>query len=117
MELKKYATMLRIPYFRGVYMKDHLPNKMRKNESMIVNLDDSTGNGTHWVCFCKQNREIKYFDSFGIEPPTELLNYFKTRNQLTYSVDINQNFDEVICGHLCLKFLSNENLCTTKRRS
>ncbi len=48
-------------------MKDQLPNKIRKNESMIINLDNSTGRGTHWVCFSKKDNVINYFDSFGIK--------------------------------------------------
>ena len=86
-------------------MKDQLPNKIRKNESMIINLDDSIGQGTHWVCFLKQGKIINYFDSFGVKPPTELLNYFKNFD-VCYNVDQNQNFNEVICGHLCLDFLT-----------
>ena len=51
MELTYFARELNIPYFRGVFMKDELPNRKFKNESMIINLDNSSGNGTHWVCF------------------------------------------------------------------
>jgi hypothetical protein len=50
LELTEYTRELNIPYFRGVYMKDQLPNKIQKNESMIINLDNSSGPGTHWVC-------------------------------------------------------------------
>ena len=109
MELKNYAKELSIPYFRGVFMRDQLPNRIRKNESMIINLDDSKGAGTHWVCFFKKDKIINYFDSFGVQPPSELMRYFSTENQVYYNVDKNQNFDEVICGHLCLKFLTKFN--------
>ncbi len=98
-------------------MKDQLPNKIRKNESMIVNLGDSIGQGTHWVCFLKKGKIINYFDSFGVKPPTELLNYFASQNHkpealyienldIYYNVDQNQNFNEVICGQLCLVFFN-----------
>ena len=103
-ELENYAKDLNIQYFRGVFMKDQLPHKIRKNESMIINLDDSAGQGTHWVCFSKRDKIINYFDSFGVKPPTELLKYFKNF-QVCYNIDQNQNFNEVICGHLCLDFL------------
>lgn len=39
-------------------MKDQLPHKIRKNESMfimIINLDDSTGQGNNWVCFLEKD--------------------------------------------------------------
>ena len=99
-----YAKNLNIPYFRGVFMKDQLPDKIRKNESMIINLDNSIGQGTHWVGFLKKDKIINYFDSFGVEPPIELLNYLK-KFEVCYNVDQIQNFSDVICGHLCLNFL------------
>ena len=116
-ELENYAKHLHIPYFKGVFMKDQLSNKIRKNESMIINLDDSIGQGTHWVCFLKKDTVINYFDSFGVKPPNELLDYFASQNQkpkasylenfdVYYNVDQNQKFNEVICGHLCLDFLT-----------
>jgi hypothetical protein len=101
----EYARELNIPYFRGVYMKDQLPNKIQKYESMIINLDNSSGPGTHWVCFFKKDKAINYYDSFGVKPPSELIKYFG-KNVIHYNIEKNQNFDQVICGHLCLKFLS-----------
>lgn len=55
-DLLHYAKELRIPYFRGVYMRDTLPSSPKENESAIVNLDSSFGNGTHWVCYKKVKR-------------------------------------------------------------
>ena len=47
-DLYEYTKLLRIPYFRGVYMRDTLPSTSPwENESAIVNLDDATGPGTH----------------------------------------------------------------------
>ena len=42
-------------------MKDKLPLRKFKNESMIVNLDNSSGNGTHCVCYFKTDNKINYF--------------------------------------------------------
>ena len=36
------------PEYGGTYSKDMLPNKM-ENKFYIINLDDSTGLGSHWV--------------------------------------------------------------------
>lgn len=103
-ELIKYVKQLKIPHFKGVFMKDELPNKIYKNECMIVNLDNSSGQGTHWVCFTKKDNIIHYYDSFGVELPSELIKYFRN-SEVYYNIDKNQDFDEVICGHLCLNFL------------
>ena len=89
-------------------MKDQLPNRIYKNESMIVNLDNSSGKGTHWICFFKKDNKIYYYDSFGVKPPIQLVEYFAKQNksEVYYNIDKYQNFDEIICGHLCLEFLT-----------
>ncbi|GIY77270.1 uncharacterized protein CDAR_542171 [Caerostris darwini] len=55
--------------FRDVFTIDTLPKKMRKFENGIVNLDISTGSGTHWVCYYNdpQSDFVEYFDPFGVE--------------------------------------------------
>lgn len=106
--------ILNIPHFRGVFMRDSLPSIIFKNETAIVNLDNSFGPGTHWVCYHKQGNKIKYFDSFGnLRPPLELQKYFKSGDQssntiIEYNYNREQSFNSVICGHLCLKFLHKQ---------
>lgn len=99
--------MNQIPHFRGVYMRDSLPNsKPWKNECMIVNHDSIVNNGTHWTCFTKVGRNVYYFDSFGkLAPPLELLEYLGSECEVFYNSMQYQNFNTVVCGHLCLKFL------------
>ena len=47
-DLLKYARALKIPNFRGVFMRDALPSGgPRYRESAIINLDDKDGPGTH----------------------------------------------------------------------
>lgn len=86
-------------------MRDSLPkNQPFKNECGIVNLDCSTGSGTHWVAYYKKGSTIKYFDSFGnLPPPIELVKYLG--NRISYNYTQYQNFNAINCGHLCLKFL------------
>ena len=79
----------------------------KHKESAVVNLDNSTGRGTHWVAYKKRGKIVTYFDSFGdLRPPPELMNYFYT-NTVKYNHERYQNFDSYNCGHLCLKFLCN----------
>ena len=55
LELVKYAKKLKIPNFRGVFMRDELASmKPQKNETEIINLDSTKGSGTHWVGYCKK---------------------------------------------------------------
>jgi len=87
-------------------MRDGLPKRIRQNEAAVVNLDNSYGPGTHWVCYKKIQNAIYYFDSFGnMPPPKELLNYFKPTSKVFYNHTREQPANTSICGHLCLEFL------------
>ena len=62
-EIKKYyQNELR---FNGIYSRDNLPKI--KDGAYIINLDEYSDIGTHWVAFYVHNDDITYFDSFGIE--------------------------------------------------
>ena len=74
-ELLEAARKLKIPNFRGVCLRDTLPKKPKKKECGILNLDDTSGLGTHWVAWYKNGTEKKYFDSYGLQPPNELVDY------------------------------------------
>jgi hypothetical protein len=111
-DISKYAEILGIPYFRGVFMRDFLPSTIMLNESAVVNLDSIRGPGTHWVCYVKKGNLIKYFDSFGnLRPPLELEKYFHSASQtpsITYNYFAKQKESAVNCGHLCLSFLAEQ---------
>lgn len=84
-----------------------LPKSIWKNETGIVNLDNTSGVGTHWVCYKRLLDTVYYFDSFGnMPPPQELLQYFKPAKNVLYNFNRLQKDDTKICGHLCLDFLA-----------
>src|SRR5204862_6408581 len=76
-ELIDYAKKLKIRYFRGYYMNDELPKKIKTNECAIVNLQDSDEPGSHHVCYFKKGKLKYYFDSYGLDPTNEVLKYLK----------------------------------------
>lgn len=87
-------------------MRDNLPTICKVNESVVINLDSIHGPGTHWVCYVKRGNLIVYFDSFGnLPPPPELIMYFKNK-PILYNSEQYQQPNTIICGHLCLLFLS-----------
>ena len=49
-------------------------------------------------------------DSFGIQPPIELVEYWNRSvnhiDEVIYNSEQHQEPDDTICGYLCLKFLS-----------
>ena len=123
-DLKKWIKKLGIKHFRGIYSRDALPGKIRK-ECGIINLDDMVGPGTHWVCYrnlddggalpppppqnppASRNGVYEYFDPFGLIMPYEVIDYFKTGKvkKIVYSVDEIQNRSTVLCGYWCLYYL------------
>lgn len=105
-EMENYAKTLGIKHFRGVFMRDTLPEIPNEFECGIVNLDSIFSTGTHWTCYYKNGNYKIYFDSYGnARPPHELVNYLGSEN-LQYNTDSFQNYsDPPICGHLCLEVL------------
>ena len=74
-DLMDWVKKLGIKHFRGIYSRDGLPRKIKK-ECRIINLDDTQGSGTHWVCYRNIDSVVEYFDSFGLIMPNEALVYF-----------------------------------------
>lgn len=92
-----------IPHFRGVFMRDGLPQSTWSKECGVVNLDSREGPGTHWVAYHKEGPSAVYFDSYGLDPPQELSQYLNsTMRMQTFQL---QGPNDVICGHLCLHVL------------
>ena len=59
-EIKRYE-----PRFNGVYSRDNLPKI--KDGAYVINLDEYSDIGTHWVALYVQNNDVTYFDSFWVE--------------------------------------------------
>ena len=66
--------------FNGVYSRDNLPHKI-KDGAYVINLDEHSDIGTHWIAlFCNRN-EIIYFDSFDVEHiPEEIKEFIGNRD-------------------------------------
>ena len=56
LEIIYAANKLSLNGFRGVFLRDTLPTKTKLNECGILNLDSSSGDGTHWVMWFKKVR-------------------------------------------------------------
>lgn len=49
-------TNLELNNFRGVFMRQALPDKPYKNECGIINLGEIESGGTHWTCYLKNGK-------------------------------------------------------------
>ena len=94
--------------FNGVYFRGNLPNKT-KDEACVINLDEYSDIGTHWVALYVKNNDITYFDSFGVEHiPKEIIKFInhpsQNRNIKTNIFRIQAN-DSIMCGYFCIAFI------------
>jgi len=46
-------------------MLNELTEKFNSNKSLILNMDESSGSGTHWTCVFITETYSYYFDFFG----------------------------------------------------
>ena len=104
-----FAHKLNISNYIGCFMIDELPSAPQINECGILNLEPSSLEGSHWVCWYKNSNSRVYFDSFGETPPPEIIQYLKTKKEFQQSkLVIQQSFVTVQkdkskeCGSLCL---------------
>ena len=114
LELIEYAKKLKIKHFRGVFMRDTLPQQAYKSECGIVNLNISKQEGSHWVAYLINGSKRIYFDSFGQVTPNELQKYLKTKAEwnrnlqvILGNTDIVKHLNTHVCGHLCLFVLTS----------
>ena len=94
--------------FNGVYSRDNLPNKIR-DEAYVINLDEYSVIGTHWVALYAKNNDITYFDTFGVEHiPKEIIKFInrpsQNKNIMTNTFRI-QAYDSIMRRNVCIGFI------------
>ena len=62
-EIQKYYQIE--PRFNDIYSRDNLTEL--KDAAYVINLDEYSDIGTHWVALCVNNNDVTYFNSFGVE--------------------------------------------------
>lgn len=110
LDILTYVHRFKINHFRGIFMRDTLLERPKKQECAIINLDSIDGDGTHWVAYFKYLNDIYYFDSYGnLPPPLEVIHYFGNDTNIYYNTYNYQKFGSTICGQLCIMFLYHMN--------
>ena len=61
-EIQKYYQ--NEPRCNGLYSRDNL--QKTKDGAYVINLDEYSDTGTHWVALYVQNNNVAYFYSFGV---------------------------------------------------
>ena len=101
-EIRKYYQ--NEPRFNGVYCRDNLLERSSakiKNGAYVINLDEYSDIGTHWIALYLYNNNVTYYDSFGVE-----LKAFIDRSlSITANIFRIQAFDSIMCGYFCIGFI------------
>ena len=64
----------------------------------VINLDEYTYIGNHWVALYVKNNNVTYFASFGAQHTQNEIKKFIDRKNLILNVFRIQAYDSVMCG-------------------
>ena len=93
------------PRFNWVYSRANLPDKV-KDGAYVINLDEYSDIGTHWIALYVNTKTVTYFNSFGVEHiPKQIKNFINNKNIISNMFRI-QAYDSVMCGYFCTGFIN-----------
>ena len=95
--------------FLGCFPKNKLPPfPSQFPKSLIVNTDEASKPGEHWVALVLTNKKCFYFDSFGLPiVDFQILRFLKGYEKVSYSNTCIQDVKSNKCGEFCIAFLQN----------
>ena len=99
-----------VPEFLGCFYTDILPSFPKKfPQSFIMNTEEYSKPGKHWVVVVLLEDECLYFDSFGVRiVESELQKYLFSRyKRVSHSKICIQDFQSTKCGAFCVDFILN----------
>ena len=76
-----------------------------KDGAYIINLNEYSDIGTHWVALHVNNNYVHYFDSFGVEHIPEKIKAFMNNKNIKTNIFRVQAYDPVMCGYFCIGFI------------
>ena len=101
-EIQKYYQ--NEPIFNGVSSRDNLPNKI-EHETYVINLDELSDIGTHWIVSYALNNNVTYFDSFGVEHIPNEIKIFIDKSIVVTNIFRIQAYHSIMCGYFCIGFI------------
>ena len=87
----------------GVYSRYNLPRI--KEVAYIINLDEYSDIGTHWVALYVNNNNITHFGSFGVKHIPKEIKTFINNKHIKTNVFRIQACDSVMGGYFCIGFI------------
>ena len=103
-EIQKYYQ--RKPRFNRVYSRDNLPDKI-KDGAYVINADEYSHIGTHWIALYVLNNNVTCFDSFGIEhTPKEIKIFIDKSTIVVANIFRTQAYGAIMYGYFCIGFIN-----------
>ena len=101
-EVQKYYQ--NEPRFNGVYSRDNLTNKI-KDWAYVINLDEYSDTGTHWIALYVLNNNVNYFDSFASWTNSKRNLKNINKSAIVTNIFRIQAYDSIMCGYFCIEFI------------
>lgn len=94
-------------YYVGCYPADMIPEFKKFPASVVINLDNSDKEGSHWVSiFARSKDHAYYFDSYGLLPEnSNILAYLKKFKKITWQKAVIQSIVSNVCGYYVIFFI------------
>ena len=92
------------PRFNGAYFRDNLPDKI-KDGTYVINLDEHSDIGTHWIALYINKKTVTYFDSFVFEHIPKEIKKFIINKIIIANIFRLQAYDSIMWGYFCLVFI------------
>ena len=81
-----------------------MPDKI-KDGAYLINLDEYSDIGTHWIALYVNTKTVTYFDSFGVENiPKEIKKFINNKNIIANIFRI-RGYDSVMCRYFSIEFI------------
>jgi len=94
-------------FYEGCFAADRIPKCVKFPTSMVVNLERSNEDGSHWIgLFTRSASQIFYFDSYGLQPEGLVRKYMiENFEKITRNLKTFQSPFSSVCGHYCIFFI------------
>ena len=78
-----------------------------KDGTFVINLDEYSDIGMHWVTLYVQNNKnsVIYFDYFGVEHIPKEIKAFINNNNIITNIFRIQAYDSIMCGYFFIGFI------------
>lgn len=100
-----------VPGFKGVFSSDSIPKLKDKYSSLIINFDERTEPGSHYVAVFRNQNKCFYFDPLKLNFLPTKIGYYLYQYCTVFDLSNDfQSFQSTYCGFYCMLFIISLNI-------